>query len=285
VKSTLAGLVGALQLQDDIDNRHQTIKRFQVACQQDDRFLAAFVGGSFASGAVDEFSDLDLYAIIASEAYDQFLVDHREFFEGFSEPVFLEHFDGFGFDMYVFILADGTQGELALAEPEQFTHIHGGPYKVLVDKPGLLEDVDFPWQKPTSSQQLDQLRKHLDWFWRDLSLFSVAMGRGRHWTAFGYLQSMRLRCIHLLRIDKDFSSWSNGYEKVEAAVGKQALQQLLKTLAKLETKQMLSAVETLVALYRRVALRLTEQYSIPYPHAAERVVLNELARATGLVIG
>jgi hypothetical protein len=277
--------MGNLQLQDEIDNRHQIIERFRGACQEDDRVLAAFVGGSFASGAVDEFSDLDLYAIIASGAYDQFLVDHREFFEGFSEPVFLEHFDEFGFDMFVFILADGTQGELALAEPEQFTHIHGGPYKVLVDKPGLLEDVEFPWQKPTSSQQLEQLRKHLNWFWRDLSLFSVAMGRGRHWTAVGYLQSMRLRCIHLLRIDNDFSSWSDGYEKVEPAVGNRALRHLQKTLAKLGTKEMLAAVETLVVLYLRVALRLAEQHSIPYPHAAERAVLDELARATGLKIG
>lgn len=271
-------------MSDVLDPRQKIIERFRATCQEHDEVLAAFVGGSFANSSADEFSDLDLYAVIAIEAYDQFLADHQEFFLSFSTPVFLEHFDGFGFDMYVFIFDDGTQGELALGKPDHFTHIHGGPYKVLIDKNGLLEEVDFPWQKPTENQQREQCRKHVKWFWRDLSLFSAAMGRGRTWTAIGYLQSMRLRCIHLFRIMNDPSSWSDGYEKVEDAGDVRDLRHLEKTFTRLESQKMLAAVEILVAFYRGIAIRLTEQHRIPYPHDAERAVLSELSRATSFVI-
>lgn len=270
---------------DFTDKRKEIIERFRSICLEDDRVVASFIGGSFATGSADEFSDLDLYAIVASEAYEQFLAAHREFFKRFSEPVLLEHFDGFGFDMYVFVLAEGIQGELALAKPDHFDHIHGGPYEVLVDKAGLLEDVEFPWQRPTESQQLDQLRTHLNWFWRDLSLLSVAMGREQHWTAVGYLQSMRLRCIHLLRLDKEFGSWSNGYEKLELAVDERELQQLEDTFPRVDPQEILSCVGKMVSSYRRLAPRLAREHGVDYPHHAEQVVIEALARATGYEIG
>jgi hypothetical protein len=223
-----------------------------------------------------------LYAIVDSEAYDQFLLDHQAFFDKSSEPVLLEHFDGFGFDMYLFILAEGIQGELALARPDHFDHIHGGPYKVLVDKPGLLENVEFPWQRPTESQQTDELRRNLNWFWRDLSLLSVAMGREQLWSALGYLQSMRLRCIHLLRLEKDFRSWSDGYEKLESAADERELQRLGATFPRVDPQEILRCADNLVSFYCRIAPRLAEEHGVDYPHSAQQVVIRELARTTGL---
>ena len=222
------------------DRRKEIIEGFRTACLEDHRIVASFIGGSFATGLADEFSDLDLYAIVDIEAFNEFLSDHQKFFEKFCEPVFLEHFDGFGFDMYAFILAEGIQGELALARPDHFDHIHGGPFEVLLDRTGLLENVEFPWQRPTESQQVDELRRHLNWFWRDLSLLSVAVGREQLWTALGHLQSMRLRCIHLLRLEHDFQSRSAGYEKLESVVDEGELQRLEATLPRLDRQETVS---------------------------------------------
>jgi predicted nucleotidyltransferase len=48
------------------------IDRFEAACREDVRVVAAFLGGSRVSGTVDEYSDLDLYLIVRDEYYDAF---------------------------------------------------------------------------------------------------------------------------------------------------------------------------------------------------------------------
>jgi len=43
-------------------HHHQIVmNRFVAACQADERVVAAFLGGSYARGTTDAYSDLDLY--------------------------------------------------------------------------------------------------------------------------------------------------------------------------------------------------------------------------------
>ena len=49
---------------------HQIItKRFVEACQVSQRVIAAFIGGSYARGKNDAYSDLDFGLIITDETY------------------------------------------------------------------------------------------------------------------------------------------------------------------------------------------------------------------------
>ena len=264
---------------ETLDPHKRVIDSFADVCQQDERVAAALVGGSFATGTADAFSDVDLYAIVWADAYDGFLAGHRAFVARFGEPVFLEHFDEFGFDMFVFILADGVQGELGIARPDRFLHIHGGPFKTLVDKEGLLEGVAFPRQGPTEDEQLALLREEIQWFWRDVSLYGVSMARGRLWTAAGYLASMRRRCVDLARLQADFGGWADGYEKVEDAVGEEVLARLEGSFPALDAAAIAEAAEGLIAFYRQIVPGLVRRMGIEYPLALERVVLRELSRA------
>lgn len=259
-------------------NREQLIEGFAQLCARDDRIVASFIGGSFASGKTDARSDLDLYAVIRADAYDQFFAEHREFFERWAPTVFLEHFNGFGFDMLIFILDEGYEGELALAKDDHFLHIHGGPFRVLVDKSGLLEGVEFPWSGPSQDEQLLALAKNINWFWRDLSLFCTAITRDQRWTAFGHLESMRRRCINLIRLDQDFASWAEGYEKLESAVGKQPLATLERSFSRLEEAAMVDSVKALIDVYRDIAPDLARKHGIEYPKPVEHVVLKREAR-------
>jgi hypothetical protein len=108
------------------------------------RVVAAFLGGSHVAGTDDEYSDLDLYLVVGDEDYDAFFAERRAFLGHIGEPVFLEDFSGFGFDMVVFIFSGGVEGELALGRASGFDHIHGGSFEVLVDKEGILEGHVFP---------------------------------------------------------------------------------------------------------------------------------------------
>ncbi len=259
------------------------INRFVRACQGDVRVVAAFLGGSHVAGTDDEYSDLDLYLIVGDEDYDPFFAERRAFLSGLGEPVYLEDFSDFGFDMVVFIFSGGVEGELALGRTSGFDHIHGGSFEVLVDKEGILEGQVFPSHEPTEEEQRRTLRWLLYWFWRDLSELSRALARSRLCTAYGLLEGLRLKCVNLARLKHDFSSaWVVGYEKLEQAADEQDLEALRATYSPLEREAMLEAVGHLVGFYLRTAPPIATQQGIAYPADLAAVVTEKLARRCGL---
>ncbi|MEZ4619838.1 MAG: NUDIX domain-containing protein [Caldilineaceae bacterium] len=75
---------------------HKTIvDRFVAACQANPHIVAAFLGGSYAGGKADAYSDLDLYLITTDAAYEPFLAEKATFIRRqFGEPLFLENWGG-----------------------------------------------------------------------------------------------------------------------------------------------------------------------------------------------
>ena len=60
---------GATTDSPDIELPHGhrvVLDRFVAACRADERVVAAFLSGSYAGGAADEYSDLDLGVIITA---------------------------------------------------------------------------------------------------------------------------------------------------------------------------------------------------------------------------
>ncbi len=112
-----------------IPHNHQiVIDCFVARCQADERVVAAFLGGSYAKGTADEYSDLDLYLITPDEAYEDLRASREAFMGRLGEPVFIEDFDIPNIVFYVF--ADGTEGELWLGRESEFTHIHIGKWRL-----------------------------------------------------------------------------------------------------------------------------------------------------------
>lgn len=99
------------------------MNRFVAACQADERVVAAFLGGSYASGAADAHSDLDLLLITTDETYNQVAAGREGFIRQLGEPAFLEDFGipGSAF----FILSEGTEVELWFCRESEFHLTHG----------------------------------------------------------------------------------------------------------------------------------------------------------------
>jgi predicted nucleotidyltransferase len=259
------------------------LDRFVAACREDTRVVAAFLGGSHAAGSADEYSDLDLYLIVGDQYYDTFFAERRAFLGHLGQALLFEDFSEFGFDMVVFILSGGVEGELALGRASGFDHIHGGPFEILVDKEGILEGHVFPLHRPSEVEQRKTLRWLIYWFWRDLSEFNRAMVRGRLWTAHGLLESMRLKCVNVARLKHEFFSVGMvGYERLEQAAEAQDLEALRASLCPLEREAMLEAAGRLVGFYLRTAPPLANQQGIAYPAELEGVVIDKLERWCGL---
>ncbi len=257
---------------------HQIItNRFVAACHADDRVVAAFIGGSYARGKNDVYTDLDFGLIITDETYEYFLEDREAFIRLLGEPVFLEDYYGDGADFVFSIFSDGTEVELALGRESHFNHIHVGPYKVLLDKKGILAGIVFSWDQPTQAEQIETLRSLISWFWHDLSHhFITPMARGQLWSAYGALEDMRLTCVNMARLRQNFSAKAEGYEKVEQTLPVEQLAPLQASFCLMERDAMLQAALTIVRFYQDLAPQLTQAHGIPYPSDLARVMSDRL---------
>lgn len=259
---------------------HQIIpNRFKAACQADDRVVAAFIGGSYARGKNDAYSDLDLGIILADETYEYFLADCEAFIQLLGESVFLEIYHENSTDTVSSIFSDGTEVELLLGRESSFNHIHMGPYKILLDKKGILVGTVFSWHQPTQDEQIETLRRLINWFWHDLSHhFITPIARGQLWSAYGALEDMRLTCINLARLKQNFAAKAEGYEKVEQVMPIEQLAPLQTSFCPMERNAMLNAALTIIQFYQELAPPLAQAHGLPYPAELAQVMSDRLER-------
>jgi len=266
-------------------NYQATLDRFVAACRADERVAAAFLGGSYARGTADAYSDLDLGLITTDAAYADFFAKREAFIWALGVPLFLEDWNGSGVDMLFFIFPDGVEGELALGRESHFAHIHAGPYRVLLDKGGILANAVFPVPEPTvdPAAQRTTIHRQIYWFWHDLSHhFITPLARGELWGAYGYLEEMRRTCVNLARLRQNSAAALDGYEKVEYALPVGQLAPLASTVCPLERGAMCKAAGLIVDFYRELASELAQVHGVTYPTDLDRMMaarLEQLARA------
>lgn len=258
-------------------DHQRVVDRFVKACLEDDRIVAAFLGGSYASGLIDTYSDLDLFFVTTDNEYEEFLDERRDFVRRLGEPLFLEDFGAE--HGCCFILADGVEGDIWFGRESRFQQIHGGPYTVLVDKNGCLTDIEFPRRQADKSVQIDGLRNQLSWFWHELSHFVKAMGRGQLWFGYGQLEMMRQICVSLARLKYDFTdiyATKEPYFKIEQALPTEMLAPLEDTFCPMEYKSMYQAALAICQYYRDVAPALAEEYQLTYQTSLDEHMMGQL---------
>ena len=259
------------------DNYQDIVDHFIAACQADERILAAFLGGSYATNAADKYSDLDLYFITTDEAYEDFLAERGSFVRLLGEPLLLADFGAT--NGYSIIYSNGTEAEIWFGRESKFKDIHEGPYKVLVDKKNILAGEVFPQHIADPVKQIEILRHQIDWFWHDLSHFIKAMGRRQLWFAYGELEVLRQICVNLARLRYNFSDAYVGeepYFKVEQVLPVEQLTSLQVTYCPMEYTAMLQAVLVIFRFYQELAPTLAEQHSISYQTELEPMMLAQL---------
>jgi hypothetical protein len=260
-------------------NHQAFLDRFVRACEADDRIAAAFLGGSYAKGYADAYSDVDLCLITTDEAFEEFFNGREAFLRSLGDLVFLEDFGIPNIAFYMY--ADDTEGELYIGRESQLGEIHSGPFRSLLDKKHLLERAEFPEQVPASAEQIEKLRSQVQGFWHELSHFITAMQRGQIWWAQGQLEALRAVCVNLARLRHDILDRDVGeeaYFKIENVMPVEKLSPLKETFGALDREQILKAVHVIVRFYRDLAPALAQQHGVRYSQALERVMLERLQK-------
>lgn len=265
-----------IQLRSD---QQAFVNRFVDACQTDERVVAAFLGGSYAKGKADQFSDIDLCVITTGETFEEFYNQRETFLQSLGEVVFLEDF-GFP-NIVLFIYSDGTEGELNFGSEGHLDQIHSGPFRILLDKKNILKSAVFSEGVADTARQMEELHHNVDWFWHEMSHFITAIGRGQLWWARGQLEALRAKCVNLARLQNNFSDMVVGeepYFKVENEINVEKLASLKTTFCPMEKDAMLESVWLIVRFYQESGVQLCSTYGIPYPQSLERVMLEKLER-------
>ncbi len=268
------------------DNYQDIVDRFIAACQADERVVAAFLGGSYAQDKADKYSDLDLFFITTDKAYETFLAERESFIRQLGQPLFLEDFGApHG---YFVIFSNGADCEIWFGRENKFHNIHGGPYRVLLDKKGILAGEVFPLHVADPVQQIEILRQQLERFWHELSHFIKAMGRRQLWFAYGQLEVMRQICVNLARLRYNFSDAYGGeepYFKVEQAMPSEQLSPLQTTYCPMEYEPMLQAAHVICRFYRDIAPGLAKAHNLTYQIDLEQMMMSQMKELGDIRLG
>jgi predicted nucleotidyltransferase len=251
------------------------LDRFVAACEQDDRIVAAFLGGSHGRGEADAYSDIDVCVIAREDAYDALVADRAAFVGRLGRPLFIEDFGNE--TLVFFILDDGTEGEIFVGSEGRLEELEPGPtYRTLFDPGGILEGVAFREERVDPDDQREQLRQALAWFWHELSHFVTAIGRGELWWAAGQLESLRGHCVNLVRIEHGVFAGEEPYEKLDRTIDPAELSSIEDTFVPIEGGALLRAARQLVRFYVSKAPDVAEANGRTYPSALERLMVKRL---------
>jgi lincosamide nucleotidyltransferase B/F len=244
--------------------------RFADACRADDRIVAGFLYGSHAAGTADAHSDVDLVAVAADGRRDAVWDDREMLIRRLGDPLQIETFNGD--DTVFFILAGGADGELTVTDSAGLPQSSRGPHRAVHDPDGILAGIVFTGSQPEVDDQVEQLRRQVQWFWHDMAHFTAALGRAQLWWAGGQLDELRRYCVNLARLRADFSSHLDGFDKLDLAVPAAELAPLAATYVSLDRAAMLTAARTMADYYRAVVPELVAAHDIPYPTELEAVM-------------
>jgi predicted nucleotidyltransferase len=264
-----------VQLSSKLQN---ILDRFLLACQADERIIAAFLIGSNAKGKADEHSDLDLYAVTTDEAFNDFVTMRESFVRQLGEPAFMEDFSIP--NILFLIFPDGAEVEIHFTTQNRMSDILNAPFKVLLDKKNIASDiVPGEEQKSDQAKQREKLRRLIQWFWHDFSHFVTALARNQLWWAHGQLDVLRAICVGLARLRNDFSDpevEEEVYFKIENVMPVESLSPLRETFCPMEKDSMLKAAVVIVDFYRDLATALAQEHGITYPEALEKAMVERL---------
>jgi len=259
------------------------VDNFAQLAKSDPRVFSAFLGGSLADGTADDYSDIDMYYLVDDLSYSTFHSYIRDWLKQAGQLVFFEEHNNFGFDLLIFVYRNGVKGELGLGTKDNMMHLHAGPYKVLVDKKGLLEGVTFPFQGVLKG---DALRKYVEnslrWYWYWYGVFLSATARGRLWSALMHLQLMREHMFKLLVIAYNPERFPDRFERrvpieVRDEIGEEAL-------PKYNIESLLASADAMTRIIKRELRTILTSTQVEYPKDLEAVVLEKRDRTAPIAL-
>ena len=172
---------------------------------------AIVLKGSIGRGDDDEYSDVDMYAIVTEENYQLFMERREKYLKSYRDIVFLEEND-FGVKQMLAIYEDALHVDLYTTTMRQLDH--GNPVKVYYDPKKLFDNYQVINKTYTNEELISIFNDSLYYF---VEASSAYARKNYPWTA-RILASAISGCAILLR---------NRYDKEYAFLGLKKINEIL----------------------------------------------------------
>lgn len=161
------------------NERDHVLARIVHALGDDSRVVAAWLTGSFAAGTTDEWSDVDLCAVIRDEDFAAFVEHRAEFHDRVGEVVGAQSIDadrnfenpGSQFDLLIY--RNGVEVDLTLM-PQRLA-LRPDWTRLLFDRIDVAVDNAAA---ETEDERCAYLQAQLDFFWAMVAVGLKEVGRG-----------------------------------------------------------------------------------------------------------
>ncbi|HEY9010447.1 MAG TPA: nucleotidyltransferase domain-containing protein [Devosia sp.] len=155
-------------------NQQSLVTRVVDALEPDERIRGLFLTGSFGRGTADQWSDVDLLALVEKEQQEAVAADWRQVLEAITPIVYWNRLP------WAFVLnavsEDWLRCDLSLAGPGETRGMTQDRAKPLIDRDGVYSTLSATLPPPEIDRR--KLEGTVNEFIRVLGLTPVAVGRG-----------------------------------------------------------------------------------------------------------
>ena len=234
----------------------------------DDSVLGLTVGGSWLSGEIDEFSDLDLI-LVTKEKISGSIDRMKAYASRFGKLLSAFTGEHIGDTRVLICLYDDPllHVDIKFLTIDEFSKRVESPV-ILLDKSGelrkVIESTEAKFPKPDFQWLEDRF-----WIWIHYALLKI--GRGEYFESFDFFGSLRSIVLGPLLHMKSHSD-PRGVRKLEFISSEEDMKMLKATLPAYDKQSLLRALNASVALYRKLRSELYGDNVVLRNDAEERVM-------------
>lgn len=256
------------------------LARILAALADDPRVLAAWLIGSLACGAGDEYSDLDLLLAVEDAALPVLADGWRDFLAGVAPTVYAQRLGAPGKPTITAVTPEWLRFDLTLAAASR--QEHSDPVAVLLfDHPGVAERATFGVRSAADPRaRLPDLAAD---FIRSLGLLPVIAGREEYVVGQEGAAILRRRLVELLLLENDAPR--GGVKRLNPLLTDEQRATLAALPLPAPTRDAVIASQLAHArVFLPRARALLARHGLPYPDEFEQATRRHLQAALGITV-
>jgi len=252
----------AFSMKDSAHQQKKLLKKVASLVNQDPSFMGLWTVGSMATGTADKYSDLDLYLLVQGDKYDEIYGQRSSFARKIGKVISTFEVEWPNCQLYGVILDNCVEVDLCYCKPEQIEMF--GPYNVIVDKIGNLEEL---LSKHTLTYETDvkkRLTEHMDFAAYNLLHAINMLGRGEYWSSIRQVEILRKRVVSLIGL-RTKTDVEEEYRRLEQLASEETNRSLQETLCHYNFESIAKAISATTALFIQQAQKLCKDENLPFP--------------------
>jgi len=233
-------------------NRHEAVKIVSDEILKDGLVDALFLKGSIARGEDDEYSDVDMYAVVTLENFDAFLNKRVQYLETYKPLVFWCEEDFVG-PQIVGVYENALHFDLYTVKPDSIPQTDN--IKVIYDKYGLLDS----YKNAPLNVSSNYIIKEVSEFAFTLLEFEAAYARKDYIWAITLFHFQLSRVSFFTRFVHDSDNARLGLKRINKAIPDEIYKEYISILENATPTNILTAMKQLLALANDLVMQFPEE--------------------------